>query len=139
MNSNEAYEVTMRQLCMEADQIAESIQKNKTMSTQDLEKLDKIYHLKKSMLTAKAMEDAEGYSMDGVSGYRGRAANGRFVSRAQGGNSYTDGYEQGYSEAMSQANGYSQGYSEAMSQMRREQNGESSGHYSMPPYMPRRW
>ena len=126
MDKWEAYEVVEKHLCKEIDQLAEQIQKNGTMSVQDLEKLDKMFHLKKSMLTAKAMEEAEEYSGDyypnqnGNSGYRGHGANGRYVSRMSGDN-YTDGYNRGFSEAMNMRDG-------------------NSGHY--PPAMPygdRRW
>ena len=127
MDEYEAFEVIKKQLCKEVIQIAEQIQKNNTMSMQDLEKLDKLFHTKKDMLTTKAMEEAEEYSMsemsgngsyanqngNGNSGYRGRAANGRFVSR----DSYAEGYNRGYSEAMD----------------------GNSGHYPMMPYGPRRW
>lgn len=43
--------------------------------------------------------------MPGMSGRRGRAMNGRYVSR-DGGNSYAAGYSQGYSEAMGQMSGH---------------------------------
>lgn len=89
------------------------------------------------MMNAKEYEE-EGEEMEGMSGRRGRAMNGRFVSR-DGGQSYTEGYSQGYSEGMRQArenenmmhqsgmsysDGYSRGYSEGMRQ---------SGHYPMYP------
>ncbi len=106
MNEFEAFEVIKKQLCKEVCQMAEQIQKNNTMSTQDLEKLDKIYHLKKSMLTVRAMEDSEQYieenqNGNGMSGYRGRSPmTGRYVSRSS--DAYSDGYSRGYSEAMGQ-------------------------------------
>lgn len=143
MNEYESFEIIKKQLCKEAEQIAEQIQKNNTMSIQDLEKLDKIFHLKKNMLKSYEMENEEDISNqngNGLSGYRGRGSNGRFVSR-----SYSEGYDKGYSEAMndqaqtnnSYANGYNNGYSDAMS------NG-SGNHYrdfqnSMMPYPNRRW
>ena len=107
MDKWEASEIIEKQLCKEAMQIAEQIQKNQTMSIQDLEKLDKLYHTMKSKATYEAMEEANEYAnergmsgnQNGNSGYRGRAANGRYVSRMSG-NSYSDGYERGYSEAM---------------------------------------
>lgn len=155
MDEFEAFEIIKKQLCKEAIQIAEQIQKNNTMSTQDLDKLDKIYHTKKNMFKAIEEEEKFGEISDspiipsvsgtnqngnGNSGYRGRAANGRYVSRAN--NSYADGYSQGYSEAISQMNsnnsysdGYNRGYSEAMNS---QQNG-NSGHYPIMPYGPRRW
>lgn len=105
MKSHEVYEVIMDQLCQEVEQIAESIKKNQSISSQELERLDKFYHLKKSMLTCQAMEDSETYEEGGNSTYRGRAMNGRYVSRNQN-RSYSEGYEHGYSEAMNQMNGY---------------------------------
>lgn len=125
MNEYEAYEIIKKQLCKEIVEIAEGIQKNNTMSISELEKIDKLYHAKKSMLTAKAMEEAEEYEGgDGYSGARmtysgrrGRGADGRYVSRE----SYAEGYDRGYSEAMNKAN--SDNY---------------SGHYPMPGY-PGRW
>ena len=128
MNEREAYDVVMKQLCKEMVQIAEQIQRNNTMSVQDLEKIDKLAHAKKSLLTAKAMEEAEEYEsgeeggMSGArthmtySGRRGRGTDGRYVSR-DAGESYADGYDRGYSEAMNRGN---------------------SGHYPM-PYYPGRW
>ena len=122
MNNWETHEAFKKHLCKEIDQLEEQVARNQNMSMQDLEKLDKFYHLKKSMLTADAMEEAEEYQEEGTSGRRGRGANGRYVSRDGGAN---------YAE------GYSQGYSEAMSQMTRNQ----SGHYPDPYYHPmdRRW
>lgn len=117
MNEREAYEIIMKQLCKETVQIAEQIQRNNAMSVQDLEKIDKIYHAKKSMLTADAMEEAKEYEGEGgMSGRRGRGADGRYVSRDHG-ESYSEGYDRGYSEAMNRGN---------------------SGHYPM-PYYPGRW
>ena len=97
----------------------------------DIEKLDKIYHELKCQETYCAMKEAKNYgeesytnNQNGNSEYRGRAMNGRFVSRESGDDRYTEGYSRGYSEAMSQMNG----------------NGGNSGHYPMTPYdMPRRW
>ena len=109
---------------------------SKEMSTQDLEKIDKLYHALKSQATWCAMKEAEEYgeeggnsysyagsNQNGNSGYRGRAMNGRYVSR-ESANSYADGYANGYSEAMNQMN---------------NGNGGNSGHYPMAPYMPRKW
>lgn len=147
MNEFEAFEIIKKQLCKEVIQIAESIQKSSSMSTQDLDKLEKIYTTKEKMLRAVELEEIVGEIMgegnqngnsfngNGMSGYRGRAANGRFVSRESGNNSYSNGYANGYSEAMSQANnsrasyadGYDRGYSEAMNS------------HNMMPNGPRRW
>ena len=114
MNANGSYEIIMNRLCKEIDQIAEQIHKNDGMSVQDLEKIDKLFHAKKSMLTAKAMEESSKYeNEDGTFGdrmtYSGRRSRGA-------GESYAEGYDRGYSEAMSRG---------------------TSGHY--PPYYPVRW
>lgn len=112
MNDHEVHEVIMKQVCKELCLIAEQIQKNQTMNPQDLEKLDKLYHLKKDMQTTQAMDEASEYEeskWNGNSGMRGRSPmTGRYVSRAGG--SYADGYSQGYSEAMNQMNGGNSGY-----------------------------
>lgn len=133
MDKYEAMELIDKHLCKEIVQIAENLQKNQSMSIQDLEKLDKLYHTYKSKLTVDAMLEAEEYAESGMSGNyqngsnsgrRGRAANGQYISRDTGlDQSYADGYNQGYSEAMSRS------------------QGGNSGHYPMMPsyYGPRRW
>lgn len=95
----------------------------------DMKKYDCIMHALKSQLTAEAMMEAEEYEEEGgMSGRRGRAANGRYVSRDMG----------RHDDNMSYAEGYNQGYSEAMNRMQ-NQNG-TSGHYPMMPmYDGRRW
>ena len=95
MNEHEIYEIGYKYVCKEIGDITEQIQKNASMSDKDLERLDKLYHIKKSMLTVKAMTDAEEYGKDGVSGRR-------MMSRDAGNTSYTEGYSDGYSEAMRQ-------------------------------------
>ena len=87
------------------------------------------------MMKAEEYEE-EGEEMEGMSGRRGRAMNGRFVSR-DGGQSYAEGYSQGYNEAMTQrrgeqsfSDGYDQGYSEAM---------RMSGYHPMYHGYPRRY
>ena len=87
------------------------------------------------MMNAKEYEE-EGEEMEGMSGRRGRAMNGRFVSR-DGGQSYAEGYSHGYNEAMTQrhgeqsfSDGYDQGYSEAM---------RMSGYHPMYRGYPRRY
>ena len=124
------YEILEQKMCKELEMIQTKYAQNPAMemSVQDLEKVDKLYHALKSMATYNAMKEAEEYSnagesrMDGNSGYRGRAMNGRFVSRDNAG-SYADGYSNGYSEAMNQMNG-----------------GNSGHYYPMQPYnAQRRW
>ena len=127
------HEILEQKMCKELEMIQAKYTQNpnQEMSTQDLERVDKLYHALKSMATYSAMKEAENYGEDnwnnegikpGTSEYRGRAMNGRFVSR-ESANSYTEGYSNGYSEAMNQMNG----------------NGGNSNHYPMMPYPNRRW
>lgn len=126
MNDYELHELVMSQVCREISTIAEQMKKSGTMSSQDLERLDKLYHLKKDLLATHGMEHPEEYeqglSGDNMSGVRGRSPmTGRYVSRE--GNSYAQGYN----------SGYSQGYSQAMN--------NNSGNWSqgMYPYPERKW
>lgn len=116
------YEGLEKAMCKELETIERRIASGAEMTLQDLEKVDKLAHALKSLATYNAMKDAEEYEMDGMSGRRGRAMNGRYVSRDGG--KYEDGYSQGYSAAMSHMN--------------------QSGHWSpqMPayyPYLERNW
>jgi hypothetical protein len=82
------------------------------LELKDYEILHHIYATLAKQATYNAMKEAEEeYSEgeEGFSGRRGRAANGRYVSR-DGGLSYSDGYSQGYAEAMSQMNGGNSGH-----------------------------
>lgn len=124
MNEQEIFDIQYRQVCKELEEISEQLKKTGTISDKDLERMDKLWHTKKCMLTADAMTEAQDYEK-GVSGRRGRGMDGRYVSREQGNTSYTEGYSDGYSEAMNR-----------MGQM----NNGNSGHYPMPDYYPpRRW
>jgi len=119
----EKFEALEKAMCKELETLEQKLKGSAEMSIQDLDKVDKLAHAMKSLATYKAMKEAEeeyGEGEEGFSGRRGRAANGRYVSR-DGGSSYSDGYSQGYAEAMSQM------------------NGGNSGHYPMmPPYYPGR-
>ena len=117
-----SHEILEQKMCKELDALEEKMMSGADMSMNDLEKIDKLYHALKSKATYDAMKEAKYYSEEGMSGYRGRDTNGRFVSREDG-RSYTDGYSQGYSEAMSQMN----------------QIGNSGHYYQMPSNMTRRW
>ena len=122
MNEHDIHEIILRHVCKEIEEIASNIQKNNTMSEQDLKRLDMLYHTKKSMLACWGMEHPEDY-FEGSSGMRGRSpSTGRYVSRDH--RSYEDGYSQGYAAAMNQ-NG----------------TGIASGHPVMNPYYPEhpRW
>lgn len=131
MTIKEADEVLMNQVCSELIQIAEEVRRSGKFTMQQLEVADRCYHLKKGMLTCEAMEESkeEGlsgtYDGNGMSGRRGRAMNGQYVSRDVGNHqSYEDGYSRGYADGMSNAMG---------------QNGQS-GHYPVvPPAYPRTW
>lgn len=130
MTEYEVHEILKKQVCKELEEIAEKIKKTGAMTESDLDKLDKLYHTKKDILATYGMEHPEEFeelSGEGnMSGRRGRSSvTGRFVSR-DGGQSYAEGYSQGYNEAMTQrsgnqsySDGYSRGYSEAMHQHNR--------------------
>jgi len=117
----EKFEALEKAMCKELETLEKKMNGSAEMSIQDLDKIDKLVHAMKSLVTYKAMKEAEeDYGEeDGMSGRRGRGMNGRYVSR-DGGSSYADGYSQGYSEAMNQMVG-------------------NSGHYPMmyPPKYPR--
>lgn len=78
-------------------------------SEADSKKYDCLMHGLKCQLSSETMLESEEEYMDeyagGMSGRRGRAANGRFVSR-EAGSSYAEGYSQGYSEGMRQSGHY---------------------------------
>lgn len=108
MDKHEASKAIEKQLCYEVNLIAESIQKNSSISIQELEKLDKLYHTLKSKKTYEAMEDAEEYQNEE------RGPSKMYMN----GNSYSDGFSHGYSEAMSHMHTHE----------------GNSGHYPMPYY-----
>ena len=106
------FEALEKSMCKELEAIEQKMKSGTEMSVADLDKVDKLTHAMKSLATYKAMKEAEeyegGYSSEGdggISGRRGRAMNGRFVSR-DGGSSYAEGYSRGYSEAMNQQSGH---------------------------------
>ena len=108
------FEILEKQMCKELEAIEQKIKSGADMTTADLDKADKLAHAAKCLATYSAMKEAsEEYDEGNMSGYRGRAMNGRFVSR-EAGNSYAEGYSRGYNEARSQMEA-------------------QSGHY---PYMP---
>ena len=105
------HNILEQKLCKEIELIENKYQNNAgEMAIQDVEKLDKLYHTLKSMATYNAMKEAEEYGEGGMSGRRGRGSDGRYVSRDSG-ESYSDGYERGYSEAMNHSgHRYPMGY-----------------------------
>ena len=58
-----------------------------------------------TMALEKQLRIEEMPGEESMSGRRGRAMNGRYVSR-DGGNSYSEGFSRGYSEAMRQSGHY---------------------------------
>lgn len=104
------HDILEQKLCKEIELIENKYMANNgEMAIQDVEKLDKLYHTLKSMATYKAMKEAEEYEEGGMSGRRGRGADGRYVSRDSG-EEWNDGYDRGYSEAMSRMGGNSGHY-----------------------------
>lgn len=61
-------------------------------------------HMRIEQIESEMHGEDWGENEGSMSGRRGRAMNGRFVSRE--GASYADGYSQGYSEAMRQTSGH---------------------------------
>ena len=97
------FETLEKKMCMELEAIEQKLSGGTEMTETDLKRIDLLAHAMKSLATYKAMIDPEGWEEDmGMSGRRGRAANGRYVSR-DGGNSYADGYSRGYYEGMNQS------------------------------------
>ena len=118
------YPLIEQEFCAKLDEYETMLKKGNHFSSQDYEIVKNIFSALVKIEAYRGMTETGDYDnpddmdMNGMSGRRGRAANGRYVSR-DGGNSYTEGYTQGYSEAMSQMNG-------------------NSGHYPPMPYYPTR-
>ena len=104
------FETLEKAMCKELETIEQKLKSGTEMTTADLDKADKLVHALKSLATYSAMKEAEEEynEFEGMSGYRGRATNGRYVSRDDGG-SYADGYSHGYYEGRSQAEAQSMG------------------------------
>lgn len=104
------FEMLEKKMCMELEAIEQKLQGGAEMSETDLKRADMLAHAMKSLATYKAMKEADEYDGE-MSGRRGRAMNGRFVSR-DGGNSYADGYSRGYAEGMNQSGHWPNWYPE---------------------------
>ena len=102
----EKLEVLEKTMCKELETIEQKLKGGAELTETDLKRADMLAHALKSLATYTAMKEAEeyGYS-DDMSGRRGRAMNGRYVSR-DGGSGYAEGYSRGYSEAMNQQSGH---------------------------------
>lgn len=158
MMDKSVYNTLEKAMCKELEAIEQKLKGGSEMTTQDLEKIDKLTHAMKSLATYKAMKMAEEYEEgygeegNGMSGYRGRANNGRFVSRT--GNGAGDGMNGNMGNGASGAEnmnptsgaypmdyGYSgYGYG-GYSGYAGPDNGGWSGHYPIGPggdYMPDR-
>lgn len=117
------FESIEKSMCKELENIERKLESGQEMSSQDLDRIDKLAHAMKSLATYMAMKEAEEY--EGMSGARGRGADGRYVSRESSEMSSRQSYD----------DGYSRGYSEAMNQMSNQMNrNNNSGHYPAPNY-----
>lgn len=88
------FEALEKAMCKELEAIEQKIKGGTEMSETDLKRIDMLAHAMKSLATYKAMKEAEEYEYpeDGMSGRRGRAMNGRYVSRDPGPMMYDGGY-----------------------------------------------
>ena len=94
-------ETLEKKLKSELEAIETKLASGVEMTEKDLDRIDKLAHALKSLKCYMDMEGAdEEWEDAGMSGRRGRAANGRYISR-DAGRSYSDGYSRGYAEAMS--------------------------------------
>lgn len=97
----EKFEVLEKAMCKEMEAIEQKLKGGTEMSVQDLDRIDKLAHAMKSLVTYKAMKEAEEYNMseDGnISGARGRSPmTGRYISRDPGYSGYGRSYDDGYS------------------------------------------
>lgn len=86
------FEALEKSMCKELEAIEQKLKGGTEMSETDLKRVDMLAHALKSLATYKAMMEASEWNDEGdMSGRRGRAANGRYVSRDFGPRSY-DGY-----------------------------------------------
>ena len=106
------HEILEQKMCKELEKVASKYENNPgmEMNPQDLCLVKDLYSALMKQATWISMKEAQEYSEGGssrsdgnMSGYRRRAANGRFMSRDMNPN-YADGYSEGYSEAMKQMN-----------------------------------
>lgn len=84
MDERELFEYNLKMVCKEIEQITEQIKKNGNVSPQHVEMLDKLWHLKKSILACHGMEHPEEYYEDDyhTSERRGRnSMASRYMSR----------------------------------------------------------
>ena len=101
----EHFETLEKSLCKELEAIEQKLKSGTEMSSGDLDKVDKLIHSLKGLATYRAMTETYGdyENQENMSGRRGRAANGQYISRDQSSQSYADGYSRGYAEGRSQA------------------------------------
>lgn len=99
------FELLEKKMCKELGILEDKYASGAEMSETDLKRIDLLVHSLKSLATYRAMYEAEHAPVmaeEELSGARGRSSvTGRYVSRDSG-NSFSDGYSRGYSEAMSQ-------------------------------------
>lgn len=84
----------------ELEAIQSKIAAGTDITDKDLDRSDKLSHTLKSLVCyCEKKEEMQCANEPGMSGRRGRAANGQYISRDPG-TSYAEGYSQGYSAAM---------------------------------------
>lgn len=116
------HDLIEQHMCNALDEIETRLKQGQKMSPNDYEQVRVIYSALIKKKGYEGMLEYEDYEddMEGNSGRRGRASNGRYMSMDTR-KSYDDGYARGFSEAMNEIG--------------------NSGHYPMMPYYPRnnRW
>jgi hypothetical protein len=81
------FEALEKSMCKELEAIEQKVKGGVDMNDTELKRVDTLAHALKSLLTYKAMKEAEEYE-GGMSGRRGRGMDGRYVSRDYGPRSY---------------------------------------------------
>lgn len=95
-------------VCEELEDLERKVDKSGKLSMTEVQYLDLLAHTKKSLLTAKAMEES-GYSNDGYSGARRRDTMGRYMDSGPNNGSYAmnGGSYSRYNDGGSMDGGYS--------------------------------
>lgn len=83
-------DILEQKMCHELEEISGRLLAGQDMTTQDLDRIDKLFHALKSMATYRAMKEAGEHESEGYSGYRNQSGMNR--------RSYDKGYSQGYAE-----------------------------------------
>ena len=80
------HDILEQRMCKELEALEDKYRSGGELAEADLKRIDMLYHALKSKATYDAMKEASEYEYDeeGFSGRRGRAMNGRYVSRDPG-------------------------------------------------------